>query len=151
MLDRKIKENWLRKICWHKLTLRYNQIWMEQHYCTQLHVIIRKRFQENLVFLWNIQESLFFCKHTLHTSLIPALAHFLFFHHTTCDTFPHQPPTASDNTVSVAQSGTATPGATKQLLPQDRVFKRIIYIYIYIYIYMPDQLKAKITLYVLHF
>ena len=38
-------------------------------------------------------------------------------------------------TVSVAQGGTATPGATKQLLLPDRVFKRIIYIYIYIYIY----------------
>ena len=30
-------------------------------------------------------------------------------------------------TVSVAQGGTATPGATKQLLPPERVFKRIIY------------------------
>ena len=39
-----------------------------------------------------------------------------------------------DNTVSVAQGGIATPGATKQLSPPDRVFKRIIYIYIYIYI-----------------
>ena len=40
---------------------------------------------------------------------------------------PPQPPTWGDNTVSVAQGGTATPGATKQLLPPDRVFKRIIY------------------------
>ena len=46
---------------------------------------------------------------------------------------PHQPPTRGDNTVSVAQDGTATPGATKQFLPPDRIFKRIIYIYIYIY------------------
>ena len=30
---------------------------------------------------------------------------------------PHQPPTRGDNTVSVAQGGTANPGATKQLLP----------------------------------
>ncbi len=29
-----------------------------------------------------------------------------------------------DNTVSVAQGGTATPGATEQLLPPDRVFKK---------------------------
>ena len=28
---------------------------------------------------------------------------------------PHQPPSRGDNTVSVAQGGTATPGATKQL------------------------------------
>ena len=57
---------------------------------------------------------------------------------------PHQPPTRGDNTVSVAQGGTATPGATKQLLPPDSVFKRIIY--------TPDQLKAEITLDVhLHF
>ena len=46
--------------------------------------------------------------------------------------YPHQPPNQGDNTVSVAQGGTATPGATKQLLPPDRVFN--IYIYIYIYI-----------------
>ena len=32
------------------------------------------------------------------------------------------------NTVSVAQGGSATPGATKQLLPPDRVFKRNIYL-----------------------
>ena len=57
---------------------------------------------------------------------------------------PHQPPTRSDNTVLEAQGGTATPGATKQLLPSGRVFK----IYIYIYIYMPDNLKGAITLYV---
>ena len=62
----------------------------------------------------------------------------------------HQPPIRSDNTVSVAQGGTATPGATKQLLPPDRVFLKNIYIYIYIY--RPDQLKGEITLYVhLHF
>ena len=44
---------------------------------------------------------------------------------------PHQLPTRGDNTVSVAQGGTATPGATKQLLLPDRVSKNI-YIYIYI-------------------
>ena len=42
---------------------------------------------------------------------------------------PQQLPTRSDNTVSVAQGATATPGATKQLLSPERV-----YIYIYIYI-----------------
>ena len=46
---------------------------------------------------------------------------------------PHQSSTRDDNTVSVAQGGTATPGATKQLFPPDRVSKRIIYIYIHIY------------------
>ena len=47
-------------------------------------------------------------------------------------------------TVLVAQGSTATPSATKQLLPLDRLFKRIIY--------LPDQLKGEITLYVhLHF
>ena len=45
---------------------------------------------------------------------------------------PHKPPTRGDNSVSVTADGTANPGATKQLLPPDRVFKRIIYIYIYI-------------------
>ena len=36
---------------------------------------------------------------------------------------PHQPPTRGDNTVSVAQGSTTTPGATKQLLPPDRVLR----------------------------
>ena len=64
---------------------------------------------------------------------------------------PHQPPTRGDNIVSVAQGGTATPGAPKQLLPPDRVLREL-YIYIYIYIYMPDQLRAETTLDVnLHF
>ena len=38
---------------------------------------------------------------------------------------PHQQPTRGDNTVSVAQGGTATPGATKQLLPPDRVLREL--------------------------
>ena len=36
---------------------------------------------------------------------------------------PHQPPSRGDNAVSVAQGGTATPGATKQLLPPYRVLR----------------------------
>ena len=36
--------------------------------------------------------------------------------------FPHQPPTKGDYTVSVVQGGTDTLGATKQLLPPDRVY-----------------------------
>ena len=64
----------------------------------------------------------------------------------------HQPPTRGHNTVSVAQGGTATPGATKQLLPPDRLLREYIYIYIYIYIYTPVHLRAEITLDVnLHF
>ena len=43
---------------------------------------------------------------------------------------PHQLPSRGDNTVSVAQGGTATPGATKQLLPPDRALREL-YIYIY--------------------
>ena len=63
----------------------------------------------------------------------------------------HQPPTKGDNTVSVAQGGTATPGATKQLLPPDRILREL-YIYIYIYIYTTDQFRAETPLYVnLHF
>ena len=51
---------------------------------------------------------------------------------------PHQPPTRSDNTVSVAQGGTDTPGTTKQLLPPDRVLREL-YIYIYIYIHQINK------------
>ena len=50
---------------------------------------------------------------------------------------PHQPPTRGDNTVSVAQGGTATPGATQQLLPPDRVLREL-----YIHIYTSDQLRV---------
>ena len=60
---------------------------------------------------------------------------------------PHQPPTRGDNTVSVAQGSTATSGATKQLLPPDRVLREL---YIYIYIYTPDQLRAETTLDVIY-
>ena len=63
----------------------------------------------------------------------------------------HQSPTRGNNTVSVTQGGTATPDATKQFLPPDRVLREL-YIYIYIYIYTPDQLRAETTLDVnLHF
>ena len=59
----------------------------------------------------------------------------IFFHHTTCqstcDTLSSSATNQGDNTVSVAQGGTAIPGATKQLLPPDRVFKRNIYLYIH--------------------
>ena len=58
----------------------------------------------------------------------------------------YQPPTRGDNTVSVAQGGTATPGAIKQLLPPDRVLRESC-IYIYIYVYTPDQLNAE-TIYI---
>ena len=69
---------------------------------------------------------------------------FFFFHHTTCestcDTLASSAANQDDNTVSVAQGGTATPGATEQLLPPDRVFKKIKSMY------TQDQLKADITL-----
>ena len=58
-----------------------------------------------------------------------------FFHHTTCGSTCHTLTSLAanqgDNTVFVAQCGTATPGATKQLLPPDRVFKRNIHLYIH--------------------
>ena len=61
---------------------------------------------------------------------------------------PQQQPTRGDNTVSVAQGGTATAVATKHLLPPHRVFKRIIYIYAQ----HIRSTKADITEYVhLHF
>ena len=48
----------------------------------------------------------------------------------TCDTLSSSAANQGDYTVSVAQGGTANPGATKQLLPPGRVFKRNIYRYI---------------------
>ena len=49
------------------------------------------------------------------------------------DTLASSAANQGDNTASVAQGGTATPGATEQLLPSDRVFKRNIYLYFYIH------------------
>ena len=61
--------------------------------------------------------------------------HIFFLHHTTCestcDTLASSAANQGDNTVSVAQGSTATPGATEQLLPPDRVFKRNIYLCIH--------------------
>ena len=64
---------------------------------------------------------IFFCPHTTCES--------------TCDTLTSSADNQCDNTVSVAQGGTATPGATRQLLPPDTVFKRNIYLYIHIYFF----------------
>ena len=65
-----------------------------------------------------------------------------FFHHTTCestcDTLPSSAANQGDNTILVAQGGTTIPGATKQLLPPDRVLKEL---YIYIYIRQINQLQ----------
>ena len=47
----------------------------------------------------------------------------------TCDTLASSAANQGDNTVSVAQGGTATPGATEQLLPPDRVFKKKLWIH----------------------
>ena len=58
---------------------------------------------------------------------------------------PPQPPTRNDYRVSVAQGSTATLGATKQLFPPDKVFKKITYIYIYIYIRRINE-KQRYTL-----
>ena len=48
-----------------------------------------------------------------------------------CDNLSSSATNQGDNTVSVAQGGTATPGATKQLLLLDREFKRNKYLYIH--------------------
>ena len=89
------------------------------------------------LFLYHLACSLFLVTHThTHTH-----AHICIFFtiktcESTCDIRPSSAGNQGDNTVSVAQGGTATPGATKQLLPPDRVFKRNIYVYIYIYMYI---------------
>ena len=60
---------------------------------------------------------------------------YIYIDHTTCestcDTLALSAANQGDNTVSVSQGGTATPGATEQLLPPDRVFKRNIYLCIH--------------------
>ena len=66
--------------------------------------------------------------------LIRVIHYFYFFFHrttseSTCDTLTSSAAKQGDNTVSVTQGGTATPGVTKQLLPADRVSKRNIYLY----------------------
>ena len=79
--------------------------------------------------IWNLTKS----KQPMKT--IFTIYIYIYFHHTTCentcDTLPSSATNQSDITVSVAQGSIATPGATNQLLPPDRVLN--IYIYIYIY------------------
>ena len=50
----------------------------------------------------------------------------------TCDTLPSSAANQGDNTVSVAQGGTATPGATKRIYIYAQVH-RCLWMYIYIY------------------
>ena len=72
---------------------------------------------------------------------------FFFFHHTTCestcDTLASSAANQGDNTVSVAQVGTATPGATEQLLPLDRIFKRNIYLCIHKINYISQNIPSS--------
>ena len=72
--------------------------------------------------------------HSLYTCIYSVFI-YIYFHHTTCestwDTLASSAANQGDNTVSVAQGGTATPGATEQLLPPNRVFKRNIYLCIH--------------------
>ena len=56
---------------------------------------------------------------------------FFFSCESTCDNLASSAANQGDNTVSVAQGGTATPGATEQLLPPDRIFKRNTYLCIH--------------------
>ena len=44
---------------------------------------------------------------------------------------PHQPPSRGDNTVSVAQGGTGTPGSTASRFYHRTGYSKEIYIYIY--------------------
>ena len=75
------------------------------------------------------------CLGVVSLDRVLSMGHIFLFHHTTCgstcDTLSSSVANQGDNTVSVAQGGTATPGATKQLLPPDRVFKRNIYLYVH--------------------
>ena len=81
--------------------------------------------------------SLYYVPFRIELSYTPALSYNFFFHHTTCestcDTLASSDANQGDNTVSVAQGGTATPGATEQLLPPDRVFKRNTYLCMYFF------------------
>ena len=87
-----------------------NQEWLT---CISSSVRTPDAFQRNCKEKWAIDEIWFFFHHTTCES--------------TCDTLVSSAANQGDNTVSVAQGGTATLGATEQLLPPDRVFKRNIY------------------------
>ena len=60
--------------------------------------------------LFNAKSSLYICFFIIHRVKARTIP------------YPHQPPARDDNKVSVVQGGTATPGATNQLLPLDKVF-----------------------------
>ena len=70
----------------------------------------------------------FILGYIIHLIIRQPIYIYFFFHHTTCgstcDTLASSAAIQGDNTVSVAQGGTATSGATEQLLPPARVFKK---------------------------
>ena len=99
-----------KKICRHKMSIMFNEI------CNNEEMLPKYTYIYTYIYIY------FFIIQRVKARVIPC---------------PHQLPTRGDNTVSVAQGGTATPGATKQLLPPDRVLRELhIYIDIYIYIYI---------------
>ena len=68
---------------------------------------------------------------------------------------PHQPPIRGDNTVSLAQGGTVTPGATKQLLPLVKLYilysKHLILLSLAITLnYKNSKYVTKIIQYILY-
>ena len=106
---------------------------MEKSLCKEQH----SRFGKNAHMCMHIYIYIYIYIYThthTHTDI-----YFFFFHHTTCesmcDTLTSSAANQGNNTVSVAQGGTATPGATNQLLPLEHTHVHI-YIYIYIYIYI---------------
>ena len=124
---------WFLFACWNKFIKAkwqfvefFSIMWKfglsEIYILINIHWALLEIYKNPLILKYNHSQLIFFGR-------------YIFFHHTTCkstcDTLSSSAANQGDNTVSVAQGGTATPGATKQLLPPDRVFKRNIYLYIH--------------------
>ena len=122
LICHKTNPNWISSCWWQPVSHLWNLLTKLAIYViqTSVYILLHHHYWAHFVYSnSNIQEFFFFF---FITQCVKARA-------IPC---PHQPPTKCDDTVSVAQGSTATPGATKQLLPLDRVLREL-YIYIYIY------------------
>ena len=100
-----------------------------------LFLMMEKTFEKDLCFLsYQVSKPKRFFSWTLcYLSIYLSIYLSTYFHHTacesTCDTLSSSAANQGDNTVSVAQGGTATPGATKQPLPGSKSIYSFISIY----------------------
>ena len=97
-------------------------------YILKIKLTLKAPLNHEIFIVLSIQKCIAISQYIINYNIYIYIYIYFFFHHTTCgstcDTLASSAAIQGDNTVSVAQGNTATPGATEQLLPPDRVFKK---------------------------